>query len=64
MSINYHSWRVAELLMLLDGHVLLQRGPCFHPTLVQNRQHPNLICALEKIIGNDVTIHLVNMFCA
>ena len=22
MSINYHSWRVAELLMLLDVHVL------------------------------------------
>eukprot|EP01041_Mallomonas_annulata_P009768 gene9768-20310_t len=32
------------------------RGPCFHPTLVTNRQNPQLISALSRIIGSEVLV--------
>mmetsp|Transcript_10785 Transcript_10785/g.17704 ORF Transcript_10785/g.17704 Transcript_10785/m.17704 type:complete len:596 (-) Transcript_10785:40-1827(-) len=31
---------------------LSMRGACFHPRIVRNRQHPNLVHALETIIGS------------
>jgi hypothetical protein len=32
---------------------LSMRGPCFHPDIVKNRQHPKLMTALERIIESD-----------
>lgn len=39
---------------------LSSRGPCFHPTIVDNRQSPRLALALSKIVDTDVTDILVS----